>query len=362
VSSTTPRLGFFMPEDDGSDPVNVATDINDNLEKLDSAVGFVPATSGSPPVAPYNGMGSYETDTGRAKFWQSASSTWNYILTTGAQFLNHITIATNARFGIGMTSPTALVDIIVAVLGSVPVMKVKQTSEATHRFQMDHDGLRWGGGTVATDTRFYRSATANMALTGNLTLENNLTVTGSSSLAATAITGTLSVDGTVTSDIVIDGDFSVTGTGFSKYIRKTTDTARLATVTVANDPEMFVSLEANTIYYVEMFLAYRGSTSGDFRSCWGIPTGATGFRWCLGEAIAGTDRESTSMRTGGHNLTSELVYGGHTSGVITCGWETLYVVTTTAGTLNFKWAQGSSDGTNSTSLAAGTFMRVTKVA
>ncbi len=44
MASTTPRLNLYMPADDGSEPINVATDLNDNLEKVDASIGFVPAT------------------------------------------------------------------------------------------------------------------------------------------------------------------------------------------------------------------------------------------------------------------------------------------------------------------------------
>jgi hypothetical protein len=360
MSTTTPRVGFYMPQDDGSDPVNVATDLNDNLEKLDSAIGFVPAASGTPPVSPYDGLATYETDTGRAKFNKTGS--WRYLLTAGASFLSNLLLDTSYRVGIGILSPAAIFDVVVASISSVPLLKFKQASEATHRVEMNSDGIRWGGGAVATDTRIYRSATATLSITGSVVMENNLNVTGATSVGNLNVTGDIDLDGTVASDLAVTGNFSATGRGFTSMFRKVTATSRTNTVTVTNDPEMFVSLEANTVYIVELFLAYRGSTSGDFRSCWSVPTGAAGYRWCLGEAITGTDRENTSMRTGGHNLISEIVYGAHTSGVTNCGWETLYIITTSAGTLNFKWAQGSADSVNATTLVDGTFMRVTKVA
>jgi hypothetical protein len=351
-----------MPQDDGSDPVNVATDLNDNLEKLDSSIGFVPSTSGSPPVAPYNGMAAHETDTGRAKFWFAALNTWKYVVTAGSLFIGNVTLDNAYRIGIGLTSPTALLDMVVSSISAVPILKARNGTDGYSRFQIDSDGIRMGGGTVATDTRLYRSATSTLSVTGSVIMENNLNVTGTTSVGALNVTGNFYLDGQVTSDLDITGDLSGTGKGVTTYLRKTTATSRLSTITPANDPEMLVNLDASTIYYVEMFIAYKASTTGDFRSVWSVPSGATGYRWCLGEAVAGTDRENTSMRTGGHNLTSEIVYGGHSSGVTSCGWETLYITTTTAGTLNFKWSQGTSDGTNATILSDGTFMRVTKVA
>jgi hypothetical protein len=45
MSTTTTRLGLYKPASDGSEPPNVATDVNGNMDVLESMVGAVPTVS-----------------------------------------------------------------------------------------------------------------------------------------------------------------------------------------------------------------------------------------------------------------------------------------------------------------------------
>lgn len=45
MSTTTPRLGFYKPADDGSEAPNVSTDLNGNIEILEAGVGAVPVVA-----------------------------------------------------------------------------------------------------------------------------------------------------------------------------------------------------------------------------------------------------------------------------------------------------------------------------
>ncbi len=362
MSSTTPRVGFYMPNDDGSEPVNVATDINDNLEKLDSSIGFVPSTSASPPATPFDGMATYETDTGQVKFRKGG--VWNYLLSAGATFAGNVLLSAASKIGIGNASPDGILDVIVASIASTPILaKFKQSADTQSRLQIESDGIKIGPGNAVTDTRIYRASANQLSIIGSVAMANNLTVTGTTSLGATSITGDITIDGSVASDLNVAGDLSVTGTGFISTIRKTVDTSKSNTATITNDTDFFFSMDANTVYFVELFVMYSGNTTGDIRIAWSTPVGAVGYRWALGEAVAGTDRETTSMRTGVHGLTTEVVYGAHSAGLWVGLQETVIVTnSSTAGNLTMRWAQGTANATDPTIIRTGSIMQIRKVA
>lgn len=201
MGSLTPKLGLYMPADDGSEPINVATDLNDNLEKIDSNIGFVPSTSVTPPAIVYDGAATYETDTGRAKFRKGLA--WNYLLSAGATFLSNVSLDAAYRFAIGTATPGALFDMLVTSITSVPILRARQSNEAQPRMQLDHDGIRFGGGSVTPETRIYRSASNQLSVVGNVSVGSSLSVTGTSTMGATSmasadVDGTLVVDGVAT--------------------------------------------------------------------------------------------------------------------------------------------------------------------
>src|SRR6188768_3523034 len=196
MSSTTPRVGLYMPADDGSEPINVATDLNDNMEKLDSTMGFVPATSVTPPSTTYNGMARYNTDDSRVYYYKNGT-TWTQLLAAGANFLANLLIDSAYRIGIGTATPGALIDIAVSSITAVPIMKVKATGEAYHRIELNHDGIRIGGGTTAPETRIYRPTTNQLNIVGSVAMSNNLSVTGSTAVTSLDVSGNMSIGGTI---------------------------------------------------------------------------------------------------------------------------------------------------------------------
>lgn len=342
MSTNTPRVGFYMPADDGSEPINVATDLNDNLEKIDSVIGFVPATSSVDPTTMYDGVAAYESDTGRAKFRKGG--VWNYILNAGASFLSNLYLDSAYRIGIGTGTPGAILDIAITSATAVPVLKLKQFSESTHRLQIDHDGIRIGGGSTAPDTRIYRPSANQIAITGSVSMANALSVTGDTSLSNLSVTGTFDVDGTVVGDLLTSGKLYGTGYNVPNIIRKPLDTLRTSTTTTADDPHFTFSAEANSTYFIQIFLYISSNTTADFKSAWSVPSGSGGLRWVLGEAIAGTDYATTTMRTSVHQPTTEVAIGGHSVSLFSGAMETAVISTgATAGPITFKWAQNTSD-------------------
>lgn len=362
MSTTTPRLGLYQPEDDGSEPINVATDLNDNLERIDSGVGFVPSTSAVPPATPFDGMATYETDTNVAKFRKAATSAWVQLLSAGSIFANHLLINAANRIGIGVaSSPTAMVDAIVANIFTFPFAKYKASGEPTHRLEINHDGIRIGGGQVAPETRIYRPSPSQLAVTGNTTFENNVNVTGTTGLAATTISGSLNLGGNVVTDLNVTGNITATGTGYSKIVKKVNDEPRTSTTTATIDPDLYVDLPANSTYLLEAFLFISGTT-GDVKTSWNIPAAATMFRWALGPDVGATSNSNVTMRTSINLATSEPAYGLFSETSWSGASETCVVTLgATAGRVQLKFAQNTSSAV-STILRNSSFMRITKIA
>lgn len=359
MASTTPRLGLYMPADDGSEPVDVAIDLNDNLEKLDAVVGFTPSTSATPPTATFDGMSTYETDTGRAKFRKGG--VWNYLLSAGSSFLSHLSLDSAYRFAIGTLTPTALIDLIVSNITSVPVLRARQASEANPRLEITHDSVKFGSGVATADTSITRTGAATLSVAGSVNMQNSLTVNGSASAASMNIAGDLNVDGNIIGDMNVTGSFTGTGLFVPRVIRKTADTSRSSTTVVTADPELTFAVEANSIYYVELFVLYGGDTAADFRSNWVHPTGTSGLRWVIGQGIGATSRDEATVRIGAYGLTSELSFGATTTGNFNGLQERLYFTTDIAGTLSYRWSQSASNAI-ATTVKAGSMIVVKKLA
>lgn len=147
-------------------------------------------------------------------------------------------------------------------------------------------------------------------------------------------------------------------------IRKITATDRAATTTPTDDPDLTTTVEANSVYYVEMELWYAASTlSSGIRTAWTVPAGVTGNRSALGMASTVSDGTPAGVgRWGVHNYTTAVFYGDRQSSTnLILARETSVVTTsTTPGTLALQWAQDTSDA-SSCRMGVGSLMRVTRL-
>lgn len=160
----TPRLQLRRPLDDGSELVNVQTDLNQNADKLDLAAGFQIVTSSTRPSAPYSGKGIAESDTGYRTLFSNgtepASASWVEIPNGSATFASPLTISG----GLTLTTLSALVERSSA---SVNAYRARVTGDANSRFIINADGEHsWGPGTTSADVSLARTATGRLALTG----------------------------------------------------------------------------------------------------------------------------------------------------------------------------------------------------
>lgn len=181
----TSRLALYKPAADGSDNVNVVTDLNNNLDRLDALVSFVPVTVSTYPASAFQGEAFYETDTGKAYVNKSAvasSSDFWQIMVAGADFdsdmtFNGTVVASGGHFEAWAASATTR------------VFDGQVTGDTNPRIRIDAGGnIKLGPGNASTDLTLSRSSAGVLSIAGDA-----------------SITGDAIVGGNVTAT---DGDFS----------------------------------------------------------------------------------------------------------------------------------------------------------
>lgn len=133
---------------------------------------------------------------------------------------------------------------------------------------------------------------------------------------------------------------------------KTGDETLNADATLQNDNELFVSVEANAVYLIEMDFVYSSGATPDIKTTFTGPTGMSGSLTAWTTAAATTVSVSLSP-------TSTLVFDG--TGANAWARLTGYITTSsTAGTLQFQWAQNVSNASN-TIVRQGSYLNLTRV-
>ncbi|MFE9764609.1 hypothetical protein ACFYPC_08780 [Streptomyces sp. NPDC005808] len=144
--------------------------------------------------------------------------------------------------------------------------------------------------------------------------------------------------------------------------RKTVTEPLASSSTMQNDDELFVAVEASAVYRVELFLLSDSGTAGRLKIGWAAPSGAS-LAWAV---LGPTTAESTNTAIASLNMqtrtTTEVAsLGGSTStGVLALAFGTL-IVGSTAGNLQFQWAQNALSVTN-TNVRAGSHLLLTRIA
>lgn len=129
------------------------------------------------------------------------------------------------------------------------------------------------------------------------------------------------------------------------HVIKAADESVTSSTTAQNDDHLFLSVAANTDYWVELFLRYDADSAADLRLGWSVPSGAT-MEWTsngLSNAATGTADQLWRRR---RDATMEEALGGVGSGTDLIALpEGLLRIGGTGGTLRVKWAQISSSAT-----------------
>lgn len=359
MSSTTSRLGLYKPADDGSEYVDVSTDLNANLDKIDAAIGFIPATSGSPPSSPFAGMGRQDSDTSRIYYRDSTNSSWVQILSDGGTYNADLKLVSGKKIGVGVSSPSAVIDVLHTNSTDAPA-SFKASGDTNPRLVLNWDGIDLGSGSGATDLSVYRSGASELTVAGDLSIDADLNVSGLATVEDLTVIGDL-VAPSIIGDVVVTGSVTATGVNSVKRVYKSASTTRTSNTTATDDPDLVVAVIAGATYLVRFVGMFGAVTAADVKTKWGFPTSSTGLRFCLGPEAAATSRDTVSMRVGVHQLNTEVAYGISSSTSYSGVMEEGTITTVNSGNISIQWAQNTSNGTGSI-LAESSFLEVIRLA
>jgi hypothetical protein len=183
VSSTTTRVSLYKPA--GGENVNVTTDINNNLDKLDTNLNFRVAANATArnAISPFwEGLNVRDTDTSRT--WVSngsapISASWSQIPNSGSTYDADLDLTAGKQLNIGASTSLAAVAVVGSAIDA-DTLSSRITGDTQSRFLVEADGaMYWGpGGASVTDTKFYRSGVGALTTDNSLSVGGNLTVTG----------------------------------------------------------------------------------------------------------------------------------------------------------------------------------------
>lgn len=333
MGTNTTRVGLYKPLDDGSENVSVSTDLNQNYDRIDTAVGFQAVTSGTRPSSPYSGKPIMETDTSYRTYFSNgtspASASWVEIPNSSGTYGGNLNMAAGKQLNIGASGSSAAYAINLTDATGDFIISGRVIGEGSSRLTLRADGqLGWGPGTSGTDVFLARSGTNTLTLTGNLT---------------------------------------VTGIGARSFVRKTADESLTSNTTLQNDDALTLAVAANATYTFRVWMLAVDATdaNGDIKFGFTFPTGATchfsgkGPHSLLAGGGAFGDGEyiGRNTATSGSTIAS---YGLSTS-IVGIELTGLLIVGGTAGNLQLQWAQNASDA-NATTVQAGSFMTLERVA
>lgn len=160
--------------------------------------------------------------------------------------------------------------------------------------------------------------------------------------------------GTASSTTFLRGDqtwnAAVTGTGVStiELVRKTADETVNNSTTLQNDDHLLFSIAANEVVhgYIACFYVSTGATP-DLKFAFSAPSGATGQLSRIGAPATTTDLSDGNIAVDMNNasITTALIIGTTATQGIAMVFFTIRN-STTAGTVNFQWAQNTATAEN----------------
>lgn len=127
------------------------------------------------------------------------------------------------------------------------------------------------------------------------------------------------------------------------FARKTATESLTSNITLQNDDQLFLAVDANAVYELRAVVKYDGAAGGDLKIGWSAPSGATL------DYVANALDTAANLYTGDQVFVGDIaatpVFGAVTSGTpIGLHMQGLFVTSATTGTLQFRWAQGSTNG------------------
>ena len=149
------------------------------------------------------------------------------------------------------------------------------------------------------------------------------------------------------------------------FIRKPSNESVTSSITLQDDNDFAFAVAANSVYTLESFIIYNGVIDG------GTGAGALKMQFTGPAGAAMTWANYGANTSGGvtnYNVVAESLTAGAPRAVptnagtsMTCQPKGTLVTAGTSGTLQFRWAQGSSNAT-ATVVQANSWMKLTKIA
>lgn len=165
----------------------------------------------------------------------------------------------------------------------------------------------------------------------------------------------------------IDRRLSVIESVTANYALKPSNQTKASLTTPNADADLFLNIEANSKYFMEMFLVVSGISTADFRTAWALPSGASGTRRCMGPGSSIADNSTADGIAVRMNVNSVGTFVDYSCTRNAVGAqmhvEEFGTITTgaTAGQVTFLWSQVFSN-TTGTVVHADSFMRATQIA
>ena len=163
-------------------------------------------------------------------------------------------------------------------------------------------------------------------------------------------------------------DLAKLGNGRIQTVRKTADQSFTNGAVASNDNHLILPAEANATYLVRLFLRVKGNTTGSFRWNFALPSGAAlGHKGSVAPAhFSGAPTTMNVLFAIIDESTASTDYGitlpaaSGTPVPVVCMINTHVVMGSTAGDLQFKWAQFQTNGV-ATTLSTGSWMKTIRV-
>ena len=143
------------------------------------------------------------------------------------------------------------------------------------------------------------------------------------------------------------------------YATKTANTSRTSTTTSADDPDITVTVAANSTYEIQLLLQYEGATAGDLKYQLNCPAGAT--LYACEHSLQNAATDGTFDEINPRNVNADANSGALGAGVGAVVLVTGQLVITTGGVVKLQWAQATSSAT-ATIMKAGTFLLLRRIA
>lgn len=144
----------------------------------------------------------------------------------------------------------------------------------------------------------------------------------------------------------------------------TVASSKTSNTTMGDITGMSVTVSANTLYAMDGYIAYVSNATADLKIAITVPASTTGH-WALNSVVTGStggQGDLNAIRLDAFGDASTITAGGSDAGSSTvacapCGY---IAVAATAGTLQFRFAQNTSNGT-ATQIIAGSWVRLVEV-